>query len=104
MSRIIINITDNLDKIPDLETLLPREVAHAGQLKEQGILEHLLIKDDRTGAVLVMKDIDVTKAKELVAAFPMFRYFERVDYTVGQIDDNSDTEIKNRNGTSLKYN
>jgi muconolactone delta-isomerase len=84
MSRIIVNITDDLDQIPDLETLLPKEVAHAGQLKEQGILEHLFIKEDRTGAVLVMKDIDVAKAKDLVAAFPMFKYFDQVDYTVAE--------------------
>lgn len=28
--------------------------------KEQGILEHLFIKEDQTGVVLVVKDIDET--------------------------------------------
>ena len=72
MSRIIVNVIDNLDKVPNLDQLLPQEFAVAGKLKEQGILEHLFIKNDRTGAVLVLKDVDLAKAKELVATISPF--------------------------------
>jgi len=80
MKRIIINITDDLDKIPDLESLIQHEYEIAGQLKEQGILEHLFVKDDKTGAVLVFDNVDEAKAKELVAAFPLSKYFDKVEY------------------------
>ncbi len=84
MSRIIVNITDDLDKVPNLDELLPKEFAAAGKLKELGILEHLFVKNDKTGAVLVLKDVDLAKAKELVAAFPMFKYFDKVEYIIAE--------------------
>ncbi len=84
MSRIIVNVIDNLDKVPNLDQLLPQEFAVAGKLKEQGILEHLFIKNDRTGAVLVLKDVDLAKAKELVATFPLSQYFDKVEYIISE--------------------
>jgi hypothetical protein len=82
MSRIIVNVIDDLGKIPNLDQLLPQEFAVGGKLKEQGILEHLFVKDDRTGAVLVLKDVDLDKAKELVATFPLSKYFDQVEYII----------------------
>ena len=80
MKRIIVNITDNLDNIPNLEELLPQEYAVAGQLKEDGILEHLFVKEDKTGAVLIMKEVDEEKAREIVKTFPLSNYFDKVEY------------------------
>lgn len=82
MNKIIVNITDNLEAIPNLDALLPKEYEAAGKLKEQGILENLFVKEDRTGAILVMKDIDLEKAKEIVAAFPLYQYFDKVEYFI----------------------
>lgn len=82
MKRIIVNITDDLTQIPNLDELLPKEFAAATKLQEQGILEHLFLKDDKTGAVLVFKDVDEAKAKELVSQFPMFQHFQQVEYIV----------------------
>lgn len=82
MSRIIVNVIDDLDKIPNLDQLLPQEYAVASKLKEQGILEHLFVKNDRTGAVLVLKDVDLAKAKELVATFPLSKHFDKVEYII----------------------
>lgn len=80
MKRVIVNIINDLNKISNLEELLPKEFEVVGTLREQGVLESLYIKDDRTGAVLVMKDVDVAKAKELVSTFPLFQYFDEVVY------------------------
>lgn len=82
MTRIQVNITCYLDKIANIDEILPEEFAVGNQYKEEGILEHLLIKDGRTGAILVFKDIDEAKAKELVARFPLFPHFEKVEYSV----------------------
>jgi muconolactone delta-isomerase len=82
MSRIIVDITVDLEKIPNLEELLPQEFAVGGKLKEAGLLEHLFVKVDKTGAVLVMDNVDIDKAKEQVAKFPLFKYFDNVEYIV----------------------
>lgn len=80
MNRVIVNITDDLTNIPNIEELLPKEYAKATEYKEQGFLEHLFVKDDKSGAVLVFSHVDLDKAKELVSQFPMFEHFEKVEY------------------------
>ena len=82
MKRVQVNIVNYLDKIDNLEEILPKEFAVAIEWREQGILENLFVKDDRTGAVLVFKDIDVARVKELIPTLPLFPYFDKVDYLV----------------------
>lgn len=79
-SRIIVNITDDLTNTPNINELLPKEYAKAAVYKKQGFLEHLFIKADKTGTVLVFKNVDLAKAKELVSGYPMFQYFTKIDY------------------------
>lgn len=80
MNRIIVNIKDDLVNTPNIEELLPKEFAKAAEYKKQGFLEHLFIKDDKSGAVLVFKNVDLAKAKELVSGYPMFKYFKAIEY------------------------
>jgi len=82
MKRIIVQTFADFNKIPDFNELLPKEYEVGGKLKEQGILENLFIKEGMTGAVMVLKDVDETRAKELVATFPLFKYFEKVEYRI----------------------
>ncbi len=82
MKKIIVNITDDLTKVPNLEALLPQEFARATKLQEQGVLENLFVKEDKTGAILVLKDVDEAKAKEIIAGFPMFQYFDKIEYFI----------------------
>lgn len=80
MNKIIVNITDDLTKIPNVDELLPKEFETAGKLREAGTLESLFVKDDRTGAILVLNGVDVEKAKEIIATFPLSKYFDKVEY------------------------
>lgn len=81
MKRIHINVTSKLDNVANLDELLTEEFARGKELSDQGILEHIFTKDDFTGAILVMKDVDVAKAKELMVTFPLHFYFTNVVYT-----------------------
>ena len=81
MKRIFVDILNHMDRIPNLNDLLAKEFAHANEWKAKGILNHLFVKSDNTGAMLVMTADDIDKAKELVATLPMFSYFEKVDYS-----------------------
>lgn len=81
MNRIIVKIIIYLDKVPNLEKLLPQEQAIAKAWKEEGILEHSFGIKDRSGVVLIFKDIDEPKAKELIQTLPLLPYFENIEYT-----------------------
>ncbi len=76
MKRVILNVTCDFDNVPNVETLLPQELAKGEELKKQGILEHLFMKDDRMGGILVFKNVDVEGAKEIAKTFPMLEFFE----------------------------
>jgi muconolactone D-isomerase len=80
MKRVQVNITSNLSNVPNLDELIQKEFATVGQWKEQGILEHLFVKEAGDGAVLVFMDIDEVKASELIPTLPLSTYFVNVEY------------------------
>lgn len=85
MKRIFIDILNHVDRVPNLDEMLKKEYTHSAELKEKGILNHMFVKSDNTGAYLVVTADDIDKAKELITTFPMYAYFEKVDYSY--IDD-----------------
>jgi len=82
MEQVHVNIINYLDKIANLNEILPNELAVVGKWKEQGILEHLFIKGDRTGAVLIFKNVNESKVKELLPTLPLHKFFDKVEYSV----------------------
>ena len=50
------------------------------QWKEEGILEHLFLRQGRNGAVLIFKDIDEQRAKELMETLPLYKLMKSVEY------------------------
>ncbi len=82
MKRVQVDITSNLSNVPNLEELLQKEYAMVGQWKEQGILEHLFVKENAKGAILVFKDIEGNSVKELIPDLPLSRYFVNIEYQV----------------------
>ena len=76
MNRIIVNINCELDKVPNIDTLLPKEFERGEELKQEGIMEHLFVKDNRMGAVLSFKNVDLEGAKKIAGTFPLFKHFE----------------------------
>ena len=82
MKMIHANITNYLDKVPNLQDILPKESAVVTGWKNQGILAHMFLKSDRSGAILVFNNIDETRAKELVKTLPLFQYFDKVEYSI----------------------
>lgn len=48
--------------------------------KEAGFLESLFLRQTKNGAVLIFKDIDETKAKELMETLPLYKLKKSVEY------------------------
>jgi len=80
MDRVFVDITSDLSKVYNLEQLLQEEHSLAGKWKTDGILEHLFVKKNIQGAVLIFKNVDVETVKRLIPTLPLSRYFVNVDY------------------------
>ena len=50
--------------------------------KEEGILENLFISVSKKVAVLIFKNIDESKTKELIEILPYFPYVQKIDYHI----------------------
>jgi hypothetical protein len=84
MQSIVVNVTNHLDRIEGVEALLQKEMLVVTNWKDKGILEHLFIKDDRTGAILVFKNVTAPEVKELMATLPFSPYIENTEYTLAE--------------------
>lgn len=84
MNRILASISlspEGMSTIKATPELQKAEMEFINRWKEEGILESFFISTDRTGAMLLFKDVDAGRAKELIAGLPYFPYMARVEYT-----------------------
>jgi muconolactone D-isomerase len=70
--------TDNLP--PNFQEIIKHEQEVVAQWKAEGILEHLFLRQGRNGAVLIFKDIDEQRAKELMQTLPLYALMKSVEY------------------------
>jgi muconolactone D-isomerase len=70
--------TDNLP--PNFQEIIKHEQEVVAQYKAEGILEHLFLRQGRNGAVLIFKDIDEQRAKELMETLPLYKLMKSVEY------------------------
>ena len=80
MNKIIVNVLNHIDNVPNLDEAMAEEMKTVTDWKQQGWLEQLYIKNDRTGAILVFTGIDEDRVKSLLASLPMSKSFEQMDF------------------------
>lgn len=81
MNRIQAILTIDTDNLPDdFQEILKHEQEVIAKWKEEGFLEHLFLRQTRNGAVLIFKDIDEEKAKELMETLPLYKLKKSVEY------------------------
>lgn len=73
--------TIRTENLPDnFQEILSHEREVVDRWKQEGILEHLFLRPTRNGAMLIFKDTDEAKARELVASLPLFPFIISADY------------------------
>lgn len=81
MNTIQAILTIDTDNLPaNFQEILKHEQEVIAQWKEQGILEHLFLRDTRNGAILIFKNVDEAKAKELMETLPLYKLKKSVEY------------------------
>ncbi len=81
MDRIQVILTLDMENLPDnFPEILKEEQEVVSKWKAEGILEHLFLRQARNGAVLVFKNIDEVKARELMETLPFFKLKKSIEY------------------------
>ena len=55
---------------------------YVNKWKEEGILENFSISVSKKVAVLIFKNIDESKTKELIEILPYFPYIQKIEYHI----------------------
>lgn len=83
MYRIIVSIAlsdSGIDTIKSTPELPKKEMEYVNFWKTEGILESFYISVTKKEAVLIFKEIDEAKCKEMIEILPYFPYMSKIEY------------------------
>lgn len=83
MNRTLVVITLSYNGITTIKSnseLPKREMEFVYQWKEENILENFFVSMTKKNAVLIFKNIDEVKVKELIKTLPYFPYMANIEY------------------------
>lgn len=81
MKRIQAILTLDMENIPaNFQEILIREKEVVAQWQAEGFLEHLFLREGKNGAILIFKDIDEEKAREIMQELPLYQLKKNVEY------------------------
>ena len=70
--------TENLPS--NFQEIIKHEQEVVAKWKAEGILDHLFLRQAKNGAVLIFKNIDELRAKELMESLPLYKLKKSVEY------------------------
>jgi hypothetical protein len=80
-NNILVVFTIDTDKLPsNFQEIIKHEQEVLAKWKSEGFVEHLFLRQTKNGAVIVFKDIDEAKAKELMLTLPLYQFVKSVEY------------------------
>ena len=81
MNTIEAILTIDTDNLPEnFQEILKHEQEVIAKWKEEGILEHLFLSQNRNAAFLIFKDVGEDKVKELMATLPLYKIKKAVEF------------------------
>jgi muconolactone D-isomerase len=81
MNRVQAILTLDMENLPsNFSDILKEEQEVVAKWKEQGILEHLFLRQTKNGAVLIFKEVEEEQVKELMQTLPFYKLKKSVEY------------------------
>jgi muconolactone D-isomerase len=81
MNRVEVILTLDMENIPaNFQEIIKHEQEVIALWKSQGILDHFFLRQTRNGAVLIFKDVEEEKVKELMATLPLYPLRKSIEY------------------------
>lgn len=80
---VLISLSESGIETIKLNPELPKkEMEYVNKWKDEGILENFFISVSKKEAVLIFKNIDEIKTKELIEILPYFPYMQKIEYHI----------------------
>lgn len=80
-NHILVILTLDMENIPaNFQDILIHEKKVVDEWKSAGFLENLFLRHEKNGAVLIFKDINEAKARELMQELPLYALKINVEY------------------------
>jgi len=81
MNRIQAILTIDTENLPgNFQEILKHEQEVVAQWKAEGFLEHLFLRHEKNGAVLIFKDKEEAEVIELMKTLPLYPLKKKIDY------------------------
>lgn len=81
MNKILVILTLNMENLPsNFQEILKHEQEVVAEWKAEGILEHLYLREQRNGAVLVFVGLTEDEAKKRMTTLPFFKLQKSIEY------------------------
>ncbi len=81
MNQIQVILTIDTDNLPsNFQEILKHEQEVVAKWKESGILEHLFLRQEKNGAILIFNESDEEKVKTLMETLPFFQLKKNIEY------------------------
>jgi hypothetical protein len=81
MSSVQAILTIETENLPaNFPEIIKHEQEVVAKWKAEGILEHLFLRPERNGAILIFKNINLDQAKELMETLPLYKLKKSVEY------------------------
>jgi len=81
MTRVQAILTLDMENIPaNFPEIIKHEQEVVANWKEVGILESLYLRKEKNGAILIFKDLEEEKVKELMTTLPLYKLKKSIEY------------------------
>jgi muconolactone D-isomerase len=81
MNRVQAILTLDMENIPaNFPEIIKHEQEVVANWKEEGILESLYLRKEKNGAILIFKDLEEEKVKELMTTLPLYKLKKNIEY------------------------
>jgi muconolactone D-isomerase len=81
MNRVQAFLTLDMENIPaNFPEIIKHEQEVVANWKEEGILESLYLRKEKNGAILIFKDLEEEKVKELMTTLPLYKLKKSIEY------------------------
>ena len=81
MNRVQAILTLDMENIPaNFAEIIKHEQEVVANWKEAGILESLYLRKEKNGAILIFKDLEEEKVKELMTTLPLYKLKKSIEY------------------------
>jgi muconolactone D-isomerase len=81
MNSIQVILTIDTENLPsNFQEILKHEQEVVAKWKEEGILDHLFLRQSKNGAILIFKNVTEEKVIELIETLPFFKIKKSIEY------------------------